>query len=213
MSILIVYIKPTFRLVDGVYGINGRSYCKNRWFGDENGDLSGEFRMLGIIKSIYQSLSINSHSGKLAAIFITQSGGQPMQLVETVNVIKEGGLEGDRYNSDTGYWHRVEACQVTLISEHDLMLAEKGSSLTFRNGEHRRNLVISGLKTKPLEGKMFRIGEVLFSYDKKRPPCGYLNKIEGKGRALALSYNSGVCIKVLQGGRISIGDDVEIIEK
>jgi len=169
--------------------------------------------MLGFIKSIVQFLGVNVESAKLTAIFITESGGKPMQLVETVNVIKEGGLEGDRYNSGKGYWHRVEACQVTLISEHDLILAEKGSSLTFRHGEHRRNLVVSGLKTKQLEGKMFRIGEVLFSYDKKRPPCGYLNKIEGKGRALALSYNSGVCIKVLQGGRISIGDDIEIIKK
>lgn len=168
--------------------------------------------MLGFIRSIVQFLGVNAQSAKLSAIFICESGGQPMQSVKNINAIKEGGLEGDRYNSDKGYWHRVEACQVTLISEHDLKLAEKGSSLTFRNGEHRRNLVISGLKTKRLEGKIFRIGEVLFRYDKKRPPCGYLNKIEGKGRALALSYNSGVCIKVLQGGRISTGDDIEIIK-
>ncbi|MCW8933850.1 MAG: MOSC domain-containing protein [Gammaproteobacteria bacterium] len=169
--------------------------------------------MLGFIKSITQFLGINAQSAKLSAIFITESGGQPMHLVKTVNVIKDGGLEGDRYNSNTGYWHRVEACQVTLISEHDLMLAEKSSSLTFRNGEHRRNLVISGLKTKQLEGKLFRIGEVVFRYDKKRPPCGYLNKIEGRGRALALSYNSGVCIKVLQGGRISVGDKVYVVKE
>ena len=169
--------------------------------------------MLGVFKLLFQLPGIKTQSAKLTAIFICENGGQPMQLVETVNAIKESGLQGDRYNSDTGYWHRVEACEVTLISEHDLKLAEKGSDLTFKNGEHRRNLVISGLKTKQLEGKTFRIGEVLFRYDKKRPPCGYLNKIEGKGRALALSYNSGVCIKVLQGGAFSIGDIVEIIKK
>ena len=167
--------------------------------------------MLGILNSVYQLLGINTQGAKLSAIFITENGGQPMQLVETINAIKEGGLEGDRYHSDTGYWHRVEACDVTLISEHDLKLAEKGSDLTFRNGEHRRNLVISGLKTKQLEDKTFRIGEALFRYDKKRPPCGYLNKIEGKGRALALSYNSGVCIKILQGGKVTVGDMIEII--
>jgi len=167
----------------------------------------------GFIKWLYKLLGVNAKNGKLIAIYITDKGGQPMQLLETVKAIKGSGLESDRYHSDTGYWHRVEACQVTVITEHDLNLAEKASSLTFRNGEHRRNLVISGIKTNVLEGKTFRIGEALFRYDKKRPPCGYLNKIEGKGRALALSYNSGVCIKVLQGGRISLGDEVGIIKE
>jgi len=167
----------------------------------------------GFIKGLYKLLGVNTKKAKLLAIYITNKGGQPMHLVETVNAIKDSGLENDRYHTDTGYWHRVEACQVTVITEHDLNLAEKGSSLTFRNGEHRRNLVISGIKTKVLEGKIFRIGEAMFGYDKKRPPCGYLNKIEGKGRALALSYNSGVCINVLQGGRISVGDEVEIINE
>ena len=169
--------------------------------------------MTGFIEWLYELLGVNANNAKLVAIYITDKGGQPMQLLEKVDAIKDRGLVGDRYHLDTGYWHRVEACQVTLITEHDLSLAEKGSSLTFRNGEHRRNLVITGIKTSVLEEKVFRIGEALFSYDKKRPPCGYLNKIEGKGRALALSYNSGVCIKVLQGGRISVGDEVEIIKE
>ena len=168
--------------------------------------------MIGLIKSFYKLITFKAENAKLTAIFITDKGGQPMQLVHTANAIKDKGLEGDRYYSDTGYWHRVEACQVTLITEFDLKLAEKGNSLTFRNGEHRRNLVISGLKTNALEGKTFRIGEAVFSYHKKRPPCGYLDKVEGKGRCLGLSYNSGLCINVVQGGKVSVGDAVDVLK-
>lgn len=147
----------------------------------------------------------------LNAIFITENAGQPMQFVDTAEAVEAKGLVGDRYYNKTGYWDPVEGCQVTLISEHDLQKARRGTGLEFNNGQHRRNLVVSGIKTKSLEGKKFQIGEAIFSYDKPRPPCGYLNKIEGRGMARALSYHSGVCIQVVRGGKLSIGDTLIIL--
>jgi len=154
----------------------------------------------------------NHRDASLSAIFIAAKAGTPMQSVEYAELITGKGILGDRYLNKTGYWDPVEGCQVTLISEDDLEKANHGNDLTFNNGQHRRNLVIKGIKTKMLEGKQFKIGDAIFSYDKPRPPCGYLNKIEGKGMALALSYNSGICIRVIQGGKLSIGDIVFIIE-
>jgi len=148
---------------------------------------------------------------RLSGIFIAQSAGLPMQSLKYAEVVIGKGILGDRYFNKMGYWDPVEGCQVTLISEHDLKQAKHDNNLSFDNGQHRRNLVVKGLKTKALEGKQFKIGEAIFSYDKPRPPCGYLNKIEGKGMALALSYNSGICIRVVQGGRLSIGDAVFVI--
>jgi len=156
-------------------------------------------------------LSFRSKQATLSGIFITDAAGRPMQSRTTAMAISDQGLEDDRYYSKTGYWDPVEGCQVTLITEHDLTLASRGNDLNFDKGQHRRNLVIKGIKTKSLEGKEFRIGDAIFSYDKPRPPCGYLNKIEGKGMALALSYNSGICIRVIQSGKISIHDPVEIL--
>ena len=159
------------------------------------------------VKSTLQQIGRADHlTGQLSGIFITESAGQPMQPVNTVDAISSQGLIGDRYFNKTGYWDPVEGCQVTLISEDDLRLASKGNELKFDNGQHRRNLVIKGIKTSALEGREFKIGEALFSYEKPRPPCGYLNKIEGRGMALALSYNSGICIRVIRSGKISVGD-------
>ena len=79
-------------------------------------------------------------------------------------------------------------------------------------GSHRRNLVIGGIKTKQLEGQRFRIGTALFSYDKPRPPCGYLEKVEGKGLCRALGHSSGICIRVVTSGTLTVGDGIHIIK-
>ena len=147
----------------------------------------------------------------LSAIFIADSAGKPMQSVLTATAVQDRGLLGDRYYNKCGYWDPVEGCQLTLISAHDLQLAGRGNSIDFSNGSHRRNLLIEGIKTSALEGRDFRIGDAIFSYEKPRPPCGYLNKIEGRGMAKALSYNSGICIRVIQGGLIKVGDGLEIL--
>ncbi|MGM0678569.1 MOSC domain-containing protein [Thiohalophilus sp.] len=78
-------------------------------------------------------------------------------------------------------------------------------------GHHRRNLVISHLKTRDLQDKTFRIGNAVFCYHKPRPPCGYLDKIEGKGLGGALGKNSGICVTVLSSGVVAVGDRIEIV--
>lgn len=160
---------------------------------------------------IFKHIQSSNNKASLVGIFITQSAGMPMLPVNDVDAISGKGLTDDRYFNKTGYWDPVEGCQVTLISEHDLKLANQGNKLSFENGQHRRNLVIKGIKTKALEGKQFQIGEAIFSYEKPRPPCGYLNKIEGHGMAKALSYNSGICIRVIRSGKLCLGDELKII--
>lgn len=169
---------------------------------------------------IFKWLSFNWDKHKvptLKAIFVAISAGEPMRSVDSTEAISNRGLQGDRYSEDKGHWKSIEGCQVTLISEHDLSHAKKGTTADFQKdldkGSHRRNLVIDGLKTKKLEGKKFRIGKAVFSYDKVRPPCGYLDQVAGKGMCRALSHNSGVCIRVVSGGRIAVGDAVEIIDQ
>jgi MOSC domain-containing protein YiiM len=150
----------------------------------------------------------------LKAIYVATKAGEPMKPVSAIEAVANRGLKGDRYCDDRGHWKSIDGCQVTLISEHDLELAKK-TEVEFRealdNGSHRRNLVIAGLKTKNLEGREFRIGTAVFRYDKPRPPCAYLDQIAGKGMCRALSHNSGICIRVVSGGGLAVGDAVEIM--
>ncbi len=152
----------------------------------------------------------------LKSIFIASTAGEPMKSVTAIEAIANRGLKGDRYNEDRGHWKSIDGCQVTLITEHDLERAKK-TEVEFQkdldHGSHRRNLVITGFKTKNLEGKDFRIGEAVFRYDKPRPPCAYLDQISGKGMCRALSHNSGICIRVIHGGKLAVRDAVEIIDQ
>jgi MOSC domain-containing protein YiiM len=151
----------------------------------------------------------------LKAIFVATTAGEPMKSVSTIEAITNRGLKGDRYCDDRGHWKSIDGCQATLITEHDLEQAKK-TEVEFQkeldNGSHRRNLVIAGLKTRNLEGKEFRIGTAVFRYDKPRPPCAYLDQIAGKGMCRALSHNSGVCLRIVSGGWLAVGDAVEIID-
>ncbi|TDX99535.1 MOSC domain-containing protein [Thiohalophilus thiocyanatoxydans] len=160
-------------------------------------------------------LSRNRALPQLKAIYIAGSAGAEMQSVDRIQALEQTGLGGDRYSVARGYWQVTEACQVTLISEDDLDKAKKKLSeplcARLDTGHHRRNLVISHLKTRDLHDKTFRIGGAIFRYHKPRPPCGYLDKIEGKGLGGALGKNSGICVTVISGGVIAVGDRVEIV--
>jgi len=139
-----------------------------------------------------------------------------MHAVQRIDAIEQRGLQGDRYSIAKGFWQATDACQVTLISEDDLAKANKDQSVEQQRqlaaGSHRRNLVVAGIKTKDLRGKTFRIGTALFRYHKPRPPCGYLEKIEGKGLSRALGRHSGVCLYVVTNGTIAVGDLLEMVE-
>lgn len=163
------------------------------------------------MKQLLAKLFNNNPFSSLQAIYICENAGENMQAVDCVYAVKDKGLQGDRYFNGTGYWDPVEGCPATLITEHDLKLARRGNQLKLDQGQHRRNLVISGIKTAALKDRQFQIGEAIFEYQKPRPPCGYLNQIEGKGMAKALSYNSGICIKVICSGTIRVGDQLILL--
>lgn len=152
----------------------------------------------------------------LKAIYIASAVGEPMQSVDRIEAISGRGLQGDRYCAGTGHWQSIEGCQATLITEYDLRHAKHKTSpqieTALDNGGHRRNLVIDGLKTKQLEGKSFRIGSAVFRYDKPRPPCGYIDKVSGRGMGKALGHYSGICINVVSDGQLAVGDTVTVLD-
>ncbi|HHC75296.1 MAG TPA: sulfurase [Thiothrix sp.] len=158
-----------------------------------------------------QYLGFRPQTAQLKAIYIAEAGGQTMQAVNTASARVDQGLVGDRYAMNTGYWHRVESCQVTLISEHDLQQARKREAIPLENGEHRRNLVIAGIKTKTLKHRRFQLGECILAYHKPRPPCGYINQLTGSTMMEALRQNSGICLKVLKSGSFAVGDPLILL--
>ena len=150
--------------------------------------------------------------GVVTKIFVTMSGGEPMNVVEEIEALKGCGLQGDRYCKRTGYWTAVDECQVTLIESEALEEIRAKTGIRVESGEHRRNLVTSGVRLEELAGKLFRIGEAILEYDRPRPPCGYIESLTEPGMTRALLGRGGICARVIQSGKIRAQDPIEVLE-
>lgn len=147
-------------------------------------------------------------------IYIAPKGSVAMERVEEVRAVENGGLEGDRYKEDTGYWTPYgDVCEVTLIEGEDLDEIEREAGLRVKNGEHRRNIVTRGIRLGSLRsgwfrGRRFRIGEALLEYDRPRPPCKHIQDLTEPGMTRALKGRGGICARVVEGGRIRAHDEI-----
>lgn len=147
----------------------------------------------------------------LEAIFLAPAAGRPMAEGTAVRV-EAGGLAGDRYAVGEGFWHGPDACAVTLIRGEDLDRIQRRTGLPLSAGEHRRNLVVRGLRPQSGSGGLIGIGEAVLAVAGPRPPCGYLEQLTRPGMARALRGRSGLCMRVVQPGRLQVGDPVRWID-
>ena len=148
-------------------------------------------------------------AGVVEEIYVTPKGSEAMERVQEIRAVEGCGLEGDRYCEGTGYWTRYgDVCEVTLIESEDLDEIEREMGLHVKNGEHRRNIVTSGIRLSELRGNRFRIGEAVLEYDRPRPPCRHVQDMTEKGMTRALRRRGGHCVRVIEGGLISTQDEI-----
>ncbi len=148
--------------------------------------------------------------GIVEEIYVTSKGSEAMERVEEVQTIEGCGIEGDRYCEGTGFWTTYgDVCQVTLIDSEDLDYIERELGISVKNGEHRRNIIASGIKLEDLRGKRFSIGEVTLEYDRSRPPCKHVQDLTEPGMTRALRGRGGICARVVRAGRIRARDTIE----
>ena len=148
--------------------------------------------------------------GTLKAIFIADSAGGGMCRVPQIEAIAGAGLKGDRYATGRGHWRQTDACAVTLVTEEDLRKAERRGGMSFSAGEHRRNLVVSGIPLGAFRQNRLRIGGVLFDFHRLRPPCGYLDRLLRPGAGRALGRGAGIGLTVVEGGVLREGDAAQV---
>jgi MOSC domain-containing protein YiiM len=137
----------------------------------------------------------------LAAIHVAKGRRLPMRFVDAVDVETGKGIVGDRYH---GSRHR----QVTVQSQGDLDAATEIHGSPVRPEMTRRNLTISEGPVPRNPGDLIRVGPVLLEVVRVAAPCKLLDDIIGPGGQEALRRRGGSCCRVLEGGRITLGDPV-----
>lgn len=148
---------------------------------------------------------------RLEDVFLAAASGEPMERRERVRAV-EGGLAGDRYQAGTGHYN-LDTCEVTLVEREALQRVHEAYGLDLSAGQHRRNLVTSGVAVEDLLEATFRIGDAVLRGTRRRPPCAYLDHVaDPPGIASALKERGGICAAVVEPGEMRVGDGLELVE-
>lgn len=141
--------------------------------------------------------------GKIMAVCISEKRGTQKKNIDKVRLIENFGLEGDAHG---GNWHR----QVSLLSyEKVRAFEEKGISV--EDGAFGENLLVEGFDFKTMSvGTRFRCGEALLEMTQIGKEChSHCEIYQAVGDCIM--PREGVFARVLHGGEIQIGDEMEIV--
>lgn len=155
--------------------------------------------------------TLRSVTGALTDLFLSPEASAPMRRAEHARALAGRGLEGDRYADSGGSFSRWPhpGRAITLIASEALADAEAEFGVTLADGEHRRNLVVTGVPLADLKGVAFRIGEVEFRGWRICAPCTYLIRVTGQDLIFeALVRRGGLRAEILTDGVIRRGDPV-----
>jgi MOSC domain-containing protein YiiM len=128
----------------------------------------------------------------------------PEALTEAT-LLTDFGMEGDARS------RKGRGRQVTLIEEEALAFVAQTLKLgAVPFGASRRQIMVRGIRLNETVGKNLRIGEVLIHVDALCDPCKKMESAIAPGAWWAMTDRGGICGRVLQGGRITVGDSIQI---
>jgi len=158
--------------------------------------------------TLQQLMDTLPQKGKLTWIGLRPARKEGLVEVQEVQVSEENGLEGDHYAAK-----RNKKRQVTLIQQEHLEgVASMLGLQAVHPGETRRNFVVKGINLLALKDKAFCIGEVILEGTGLCHPCSRMEENLGPGGYNAMRGHGGITARVIQGGKICLGDPVILFE-
>jgi MOSC domain-containing protein YiiM len=140
-------------------------------------------------------------SGILQAIWIKSARGGPMLTVDAAELIADHGIVG---NANQGGKR-----QVTIIEEevwNDLM---QRMSAALPPSARRANLMVRGIRLEETRGRILRVGSCRIEIFGETDPCHQMDEaLPGLKNAMIPHWAGGAFGKVLDSGRITLGDEV-----
>ncbi len=143
--------------------------------------------------------------GKIMAVNISEKKGTQKQNIHSAVLTEDWGIENDAH---AGKWHR----QVSLLS-YEKIEEFKAKGAPVADGAFGENLIVSGFDLKNLPvGTKFRCGDgVILEMTQIGKEC-HAHCAIYHAMGDCIMPREGVFAKVLKGGTVSEGDEIEIIE-
>ncbi len=141
--------------------------------------------------------------GKVMAVCVSEIKGVQKRNVHTAKLVENYGIENDAH---AGNWHR----QVSLLS-YDKIEEFRARGAVVDDGAFGENLIVQGIDFRncPI-GTRFRCNDVILELTQIGKECHSGCAIY-KAMGDCIMPREGVFTKVLHGGIISEGDELEII--
>ena len=133
------------------------------------------------------------------AIHLGEPKRAPLRAVDSVRAVAGKGLEGDRKFHAQG----AKPGQALTLVE-----AENVEAAGLAPGETRRQVTTRGVRLNDFVGKRFRVGEVECYGVELCEPCQHLQSMTRPGIIKELAHRAGINADILNGGTISVGDEV-----
>jgi MOSC domain-containing protein YiiM len=141
-------------------------------------------------------------SGRVTALFLATSSGQPMRPVDTAEALAQRGFAGDRHAA------RKRGGKRQLL----LLEARSHAELGVPPGALKENVVVEGVPLESLPaGQQLRLGAtVLVELTGECEPCRKLNALR-PGLMAQSKGRRGQLARVLEGGEVRVGDAVVLV--
>jgi MOSC domain-containing protein YiiM len=149
-------------------------------------------------------------------IFIAPESGARMMSVPTASLEAGRGIVGDRYHDGKGKFSKKLAAkgqddwQVTLIESEEIEAFLLAESLSFAQGDFRRNIVTSGVRLNALVGVRFVIDGITLEGVRLCEPCAYLAGLLTERLLPAMIGRSGLRARIIDTGLISVGGAIDV---
>ena len=143
--------------------------------------------------------------GRLAGIARREKKRAEMEQLSNADVSVETGIACDSRG-------KPGIRQVTLLGAKDWQLACDELGVEIPWTARRANLLIEAMDLPKDAGHMIEIGTVRLQTTVEVDPCSRMDEAQqGLRQALVPNQRGGIACRVIEGGRISVGDSVNVV--
>jgi MOSC domain-containing protein YiiM len=141
-----------------------------------------------------------NQAGVVVSLQVCPGHRQPMRKLDSVRVIENRGLEGDRHARPDS------SRQVLLIEEETLRRYQ------IPVGALKENITTRGIELRSLKKRTrLQMGEVVLEITKPCTPCSRVDEIR-MGLQEELQGQRGMLARVIRGGEIKVDDTIQVID-
>ena len=142
-------------------------------------------------------------------IGITINNNQPINEVNSINVLANQGIVGDRHFNEFNDPYN----QLSLIESENIDYYNIKYGLNISYIDFRRNIITKGIQLNDLVGKKILVGNVELEGIDLCRPCKHLSEILGQENIIKeFLRRGGLRCKILTSSCIRVGDKISILK-